>query len=299
MPRARWSSTVALAALVVSAVAVSAPAPAEATEQATRSTEQSTRSTEQGTGATDRLQLSTVARATTERIHEMAAKGDGQLLTLESGAGIQHDVTCYITVGLPYGGGAPTADVKVDGVVSCDDWVHAVSLRMDLYRDGTSVANNFGSLPYTYGIGVTAGVTGCTSGNYWGVATVVAARYDHTPPVRNATKFGPPRSIGCGSTPPPPPPPTAVTVANPGTQTIYQATSTSLQMTASGGTAPYAWTATGLPNSLSINASTGLISGTPYFTGTYTVTVTATAAAGGSGSATFTWRVIREPCRTC
>jgi len=292
MPRARWSSTVALAALVVSAVAVSAPAPAEATEQATRSTEQ-------GTGVTDRLQPSTVARATTERIREMAAKGDGQLLTLESGAGIQHDVTCYITVSLPYGGGAPSADVKVDGVVSCDDWVHAVSLRMDLYRDGTSVANNFGSLPYTYGIGVTAGVADCTPGNYWGVATVVAARYDHTPPVRNATKFGPPRSIGCGSSPPPPPPPTAVTVANPGDRTTYQSTSTSLQMTASGGTPPYTWSATGLPNSLSINASTGLISGTPYFTGTYTVTVTASAAAGGSGSTTFTWRVIQEPCRTC
>ncbi|HEX8305814.1 MAG TPA: M4 family metallopeptidase, partial [Jatrophihabitans sp.] len=54
-----------------------------------------------------------------------------------------------------------------------------------------------------------------------------------------------------------------VTVTNPGSKTGTVGTATSQQMSASGGTAPYTWTATGLPAGLSINASTGLISGTP------------------------------------
>ncbi|HEX8306117.1 MAG TPA: M28 family peptidase, partial [Jatrophihabitans sp.] len=55
----------------------------------------------------------------------------------------------------------------------------------------------------------------------------------------------------------------SVVVANPGSKTGTVGTATSQQMSASGGTAPYTWTATGLPAGLSINASTGLISGTP------------------------------------
>ncbi|HEX8094794.1 M4 family metallopeptidase, partial [Jatrophihabitans sp.] len=51
-----------------------------------------------------------------------------------------------------------------------------------------------------------------------------------------------------------------VTVTNPGSQSGTVGTAKSLQMSASGGSAPYSWTATGLPAGLSINASTGLIS---------------------------------------
>ncbi|HEX8095772.1 Ig domain-containing protein, partial [Jatrophihabitans sp.] len=53
---------------------------------------------------------------------------------------------------------------------------------------------------------------------------------------------------------------TGVSVANPGSQSGTVGTAKSLQMSASGGSAPYSWTATGLPAGLSINASTGLIS---------------------------------------
>jgi type II secretory pathway pseudopilin PulG len=51
-----------------------------------------------------------------------------------------------------------------------------------------------------------------------------------------------------------------------------------------GGTAAYVWSATGTPVGLSINASTGVISGTPTATGTSTVSVTLTDAAGASVS---------------
>jgi hypothetical protein len=85
---------------------------------------------------------------------------------------------------------------------------------------------------------------------------------------------------------------TGVTVANPGNQTGTAGTAASVQVNATdtaGGTLAYA--ATGLPAGLSIDASTGLISGTPTAAGTASVTVTATDSTGPSGSAAFTWTV--------
>ena len=81
-----------------------------------------------------------------------------------------------------------------------------------------------------------------------------------------------------------------VTVLNPGSQTTTVGAAVNLQLSASGGAAPYTWRATALPAGLSIS-SAGLVSGAPTAAGTSTVTVTATDSAGASGSATFTWRV--------
>ena len=50
----------------------------------------------------------------------------------------------------------------------------------------------------------------------------------------------------------------------------------------SGGTAPFNWTASGLPSGLSINSSTGVISGTPGSAGTTSATVTLTDHAGAT-----------------
>ncbi len=84
-----------------------------------------------------------------------------------------------------------------------------------------------------------------------------------------------------------------VTVTNPGAQTSKVGTAASLQIQASdsvsGQTLTYS--AAGLPAGLSVNSSTGLISGTPTTAGTSTVTVTATDTTGASGSASFSWTV--------
>src|SRR6266550_293541 len=80
-------------------------------------------------------------------------------------------------------------------------------------------------------------------------------------------------------------------LSNPGNRTGTVATATSLQITASGGTPPYTWSATGLPTGLSINSSTGLISGTPNAAGTFNVTVTATDTANATGSTSYTWTI--------
>jgi hypothetical protein len=70
---------------------------------------------------------------------------------------------------------------------------------------------------------------------------------------------------------------TIITVSLPA-GTITHAYSTTVA--ASGGATPYAWSATGLPAGLSINPSSGLISGTPTASGTFPVTVTVTDSGG-------------------
>ena len=90
--------------------------------------------------------------------------------------------------------------------------------------------------------------------------------------------------------------PSAPTVSNPGTQTTGKGIATSLTMSASGGTAPYSWSATGLPAGLSINATTGVISGTPLTAGSSTVNVTVKDAKDLAGYASFTWTVSAASC---
>ena len=84
----------------------------------------------------------------------------------------------------------------------------------------------------------------------------------------------------------------SVTVTNPGSQSGTVGTAASLPIQASdtaGGTLTYA--ATALPAGVSINTSTGQISGTPTTAGTANVTVTATGSIGPSGSASFAWTI--------
>ncbi|ONF74369.1 S8 family serine peptidase [Amycolatopsis keratiniphila] len=81
--------------------------------------------------------------------------------------------------------------------------------------------------------------------------------------------------------------PGEVSVANPGDQTATAGQAFRVDNSASGGTSPYTWSATGLPSGLSIDSASGSITGTPTTVGTANVTVTARDSAGRTGSASF------------
>jgi len=111
-----------------------------------------------------------------------------------------------------------------------------------------------------------------------------------------ATYTGPGGELCTGST--------TLTVNGPGCPTITVTpnplsggtvgTAYNASPSASGGTAPYIWTATGLPSGLSINPSTGAISGNPTAAGT--ATITATDANGCTGTTTLTVNPLAAPC---
>jgi putative Ig domain-containing protein len=84
-----------------------------------------------------------------------------------------------------------------------------------------------------------------------------------------------------------------VTVTNPGNQTGTVGTAASLQISAtdSDPDQTLTYSATGLPQGLSINSATGLISGTPTTEADNSVTVTAEDTTGASGSASFDWNI--------
>jgi prepilin-type N-terminal cleavage/methylation domain-containing protein len=76
------------------------------------------------------------------------------------------------------------------------------------------------------------------------------------------------------------------------------AAATPVQVTVSGGVAPYSWSATGLPPGLAVDG-TGKVGGTPTTAGTYKVVVTATDARTKSASTNqFTWTVVAAPSIT-
>ncbi|MGW6912877.1 M4 family metallopeptidase [Kitasatospora sp. NPDC054939] len=86
-----------------------------------------------------------------------------------------------------------------------------------------------------------------------------------------------------------------VSVTNPGTQNTLVNKAASLQIQAtSTNPGALAYSATGLPAGLSINASTGLISGTPTEVGTSSVTVKVTDSTGASSTASFSWQVLSK-----
>ncbi len=94
-------------------------------------------------------------------------------------------------------------------------------------------------------------------------------------------------------TPPPPPAPAPIVISGtlPNGQ-IGVAYNTAL--TATGGTASYAWSATGLPAGLAIN--NGTVSGTPAASGTFSVTVTVKDATGTTAHASYNMTIDLATC---
>jgi hypothetical protein len=92
-----------------------------------------------------------------------------------------------------------------------------------------------------------------------------------------------------------------VSVTSPGNQAGTVGTAASVQVhasdSASGQTLSYS--ATGLPAGLTINASSGLISGTPTTTASNTVTVTVKDTTGATGTASFAWTITGGGTSTC
>jgi hypothetical protein len=89
---------------------------------------------------------------------------------------------------------------------------------------------------------------------------------------------------GCGGTEPPS---GDLKITSPGPQTCKFNQTCTIQLTATGGTAPLKYTATGLPWGLSIDSATGRITGKPWGSGTLQITATATDSTGATAGTTF------------
>ncbi len=85
-----------------------------------------------------------------------------------------------------------------------------------------------------------------------------------------------------------------VTVSNPGPLVSAPSVAiTPIQLVASDSASgqTFTWSATGLPSGLSIDPSTGIVSGSPTSAGSSTAVVTATDTTSAAGSASFTWTI--------
>ncbi|GAA4608998.1 hypothetical protein GCM10023107_89430 [Actinoplanes octamycinicus] len=209
--------------------------------------------------------------------------------------GLTINATTGVISGTPTSAGTVTSTVKVtDGAKLSHSvsfpWATGVLVTnpgMQGVATGTAASLPMkaagGTTPYTWSAtGLPAGLTiNATTGVIAGTATT-AGSYTVTVNATDTAKVAgsAPFTLNVGPAP---------VVTSPGNQSSPTLIATTVPVTATGGTAPYKWSATGLPAGLSIDIGTGTISGTPATAGTTTATVTATDAKAIPQSVSFTW----------
>lgn len=169
--------------------------------------------------------------------------------------------------------------------------VSAVSAQTTAVGGAAEVKNTAegGTAPYTWkATGLPAGLSiSATTGTVSGTATTagssdVTVTATDSAGKSGSTSFSWTVTTTQGGTP---------TLAGPGNQTSYIGRPVTLPLRASGGTAPYTFKATNLPAGLTIDSTTGTVTGTPTTWGFRTCTLTVTDSAGKSSSVSLTWSI--------
>ena len=151
----------------------------------------------------------------------------------------------------------------------------------------TALSFSGGTAPYTWSAtGLPPGITiEPTSGVLSGTPTT-AGTYAAVVTVVDASQASSSANYSIAITP-------AVTVAGPATLPVGQVgvAYPGATMSAAGGTAPFRWSATGLAAGLVIDPATGVVSGSPTASGTFTVQATVTDTRGSVATRSYTLTV--------
>jgi hypothetical protein len=148
------------------------------------------------------------------------------------------------------------------------------------YAQGVAVSG--GQTPYTWSVssGLPPGLAiNATWGSIYGTPTTVGTfsftvtATDSSSPQKTASQT---LSLTVTGTTTTPTLSITTTSLNPATATINTGYAAQQAITATGGQTPYSWSASGLPNGMAINSSTGAIFGTPTVAGTFNFTITVT-----------------------
>ena len=222
-------------------------------------------------------------------------------------AGLSLNTTTGLISGIPSASGTFTTDVTAtnaagtSAIVTLTFNISAISPPV---VTGASLTAPTGSA-YTYTISATNSPTSYTlasgtlptglslntsTGVISGTPTATGS-YSVTVTATNAGGTSSPATINFTITVPAP-------VVTGSTQSGTVGTAFTYTISATNSPTSYAQTGGTLPGGLSLNTSTGVISGTPTTVGSYSITVTATNAGGTSSAATINFTIVAAACVT-